>query len=234
MVEGDYGDLYHEALRIGAEMGIYFISADDPFRVEGQKTVVLEICQQLGWEAPDYIFMPLSSGGNMSGVLKGVRELKERGLIREVPRVVGVQAEGSSPIARAFAEGRQTFERIRSPQTICKAIMNPNPPSGNRILRWLEGGRFGRVMTVTDEEALAAQRMMAEVEGIWGQPDSSVPLAGILKSLRDGSLDPTARVVAIVTGHGLKDPSIFKARPVETRRVALGGLYGLVASIFEG
>lgn len=233
MVEGDYGDLYHEALRIGREMGIYFISADDPFRVEGQKTVSLEICQQLGWEAPDYIFMPLSSGGNMSGVLKGVRELKERGLIRQVPKVVGVQAEGSSPIARAFAEGRQTFERIRNPQTICKAIMNPNPPSGNRILRWLEGGKFGRVMTVTDEEALAAQRMMAEVEGIWGQPDSSVPLAGILKSLQDGSLDPSARVVAIVTGHGLKDPSVFKARPVETKQVALSGLHGLVASLFK-
>ena len=231
MVEGDYGDLYIEALRIGRELGIYFIAADDPFRVEGQKTVALEICQQLGWDAPDYIFMPLSSGGNMSGVLKGLRELKDRGLIQRVPEVVGVQAEGSSPIARAYSEGKQTFERIRDPQTICKAIMNPNPPSGNRILRRLEGGKYGRVMTVTDEEALAAQRLLAETEGVWGQPDSSVPLAAIQKSLKDGSLDPSAKVVGIVTGSGLKDQSIFKTRPVETRTVKLDQLQGLVESL---
>lgn len=231
MVEGDYGDLYIVALRIGMEMGIYFVAADDPFRTEGQKTVGLEICQQMGWNAPDYIFMPLSSGGNMSGVLKGLRELKERGLIDRMPKVVGVQAEGSSPIARAFAQGRRTFERMSNPQTICKAIMNPNPPSGNRILRWLEGGEYGRAMAVSDDDALAAQALLAETEGIWGQPDSCVPLAAILKSLKDGSLDPSARVAAIVTGNGLKDNSIFKTRPVEAKRVALDGLRDLVVSL---
>jgi threonine synthase len=234
MVEGDYGDLYQEAMRIGREMGIYLIAADDPFRVEGQKTVGLEICEQMGWDAPDYIFMPLSSGGNMAGVLKGLRELYDRGMIDRVPKVVGVQAEGSSPIAKAFAEGKQAFERIRNPQTICKAIMNPNPPSGNRVLRQLEGGRYGRVMTVTDEEALAAQALLAETEGVWGQPDSSVPLAAIQKSLRDGSLEPEARVVAMVTGNGLKDQSIFKAHPPETRQVDLAGLQQLVASLAGG
>lgn len=233
MVEGDYGDLYQEALRIGREMGIYFIAADDPFRVEGQKTVALEICEQMGWDAPDYIFMPLSSGGNMSGVLKGLRELRDRGMIQKVPKVVGVQAAGSSPIAKAYAEGKQTFERIRNPQTICKAIMNPNPPSGNRILRWLEGGEYGRVMTVTDDDALSAQRLLAETEGVWGQPDSSVPLAAIIKSLKDGSLEPSAKVVAIVTGNGLKDQSIFKARPPETKTVELAGLQALVTSLMN-
>ncbi len=231
LVDGDYGDLYQESLRIGEELGIYFIVGDDPFRVEGQKTVALEICEQLNWEAPDYIFMPVSSGGNMSGVLKGLRELEERGMIRHRPQVVGVQAEGSSPIARAFAQGKETFERLQSTNTICGAITNPNPPSGNRVLRWLEGGKHGRVMAVTDEEALAAQRLMAEGEGIWVQPDSAVPLAAILKLLEQGSLDPSARVVAVATGSGLKDPSIFKARPVETRRVALEGLRELVVSL---
>lgn len=231
LVEGDYGDLYYESLRIGRELGIYFIIADDPFRVEGQKTVALEICQQLGWEVPDHLFMPVSAGGNISGVLKGLRELRQRGRIDRLPEVVGVQAEGCSPIARAFAQGKQSFERFEDPHTICKAISNPNPPSGNRILRWLEGGKFGRMMTVTDEEALAAQQLLAEVEGIWGQPDSAVPLAAIRKSLEEGSLDPSARVVALVTGGGLKDPSIFKARPVETRRVVLDRLHDLVASL---
>ena len=231
LVDGDYGDLYQESLRIGQELGIYFIISDDPFRVDGQKTVALEICRQLSWEAPDYIFMPVSSGGNMSGVLKGLRELEERGMIRRRPQVVGVQAEGSSPIARAFAQGKQTFERLQSTNTICGAITNPNPPSGNRVLRWLEGGRYGRVMAVTDEEALAAQRLLAEGEGLWVQPDSAVTLAAILKSLEQGTLDPSARVVAILTGNGLKDPSIFKTRPVETRRVALEGLRELVVSL---
>lgn len=231
LVEGDYGDLYQQSLRIGEELGIYFIISDDPFRVDGQKTVALEICQQLNWEAPDYIFMPVSSGGNMSGVLKGLRELEERGMIGRRPQVVGVQAEGSSPIAQAFAQGKQTFDRLRSTNTICGAITNPNPPSGNRVLRWLEGGKYGRVMTVTDEEALAAQRELAEGEGIWAQPDSAVTLAAIRKSLANGSLDPSARVVAILTGNGLKDPSIFKARPVETRQVPLEGLRDLVVSL---
>ena len=231
LVDGDYGDLYQESLRIGDELGIYLVISDDPFRVEGQKTVALEICRQLDWEAPDYIFMPVSSGGNMSGVLKGLRELEEQGMIRRRPRVIGVQAEGSSPIARAFAQGRQTFDRLASTNTMCGAITNPNPPSGNRVLRRLEGGRYGSVVTVTDEEALAAQRLLAEGEGIWGQPDSAVPLAAIRKALEQGTIDPEAKVVAIVTGNGLKDPSIFKTKPVETSQVALEGLRGLVASL---
>lgn len=231
MVDGDYGELYYKTLQIGEKLGIYFISADDPFRVDGQKTVALEICEQLGWDAPDYLFMPLSSGGNMSGVLKGLRELKERGLIKRMPKVVGVQPAGSSPIAKAFAQGKDTFERIYDPRTVLKAITNPNPPSGNRILRWLGKGEHGWVTSVTDEEALAAQQLLAESEGVWGQPDSAVPLAAIMKALKDGSLDPAARVVAMVTGSGLKDTSIFKARPVETRLVVLDQLDDLVASL---
>ena len=231
LVEGDYGDLYRESLAIGMDLGIYFIVGDDPFRVEGQKTVVLEICQQLGWETPDYIFMPVSSGGNMSGVLKGLREMEDWGIIRQRPQVVGVQAEGSSPIAKAFAEGKRSFERLHSTNTICGAITNPNPPSGNRVLRWLEGGRFGRVMTVTDDEALAAQKELAELEGIWVQPDSAVTVAAIRKSLQQGMLEPSARTVAILTGNGLKDTSIFKRSPVETRQVPLERLRELVTSL---
>jgi threonine synthase len=234
LVEGDYGELYREALRIGEELGIYFIISDDPFRVDGQKTVALEICEQLNWEAPDYIFVPVSSGGNLSGVLKGLRELKERGMISRMPRVVGVQAEGSSPLAKAFAAGKERFERFENPNTICHAITNANPPSGNRVLRWLDGGKNGRIVSVTDEEALDAQRLMAEDEGIWGQPDSAVPLAAIIKSLDDGSISPDDRVVAIVTGNGLKDQSIFKSRPVETKRVGLSELAGLVTSMARG
>jgi len=231
LVEGDYGDLYRESLAIGMDLGIYFIVGDDPFRVEGQKTVVLEICQQLGWETPDYIFMPVSSGGNMSGVLKGLREMEDWGIIRQRPQVVGVQAEGSSPIAKAFAEGKRSFERLHSTNTICGAITNPNPPSGNRVLRWLEGGSFGRVMTVTDDEALAAQKELAELEGIWVQPDSAVTVAAIRKSLQQGMLEPSARTVAILTGNGLKDTSIFKRSPVETRQVPLERLRELVTSL---
>ena len=231
LVEGDYGDLYRESLAIGMDLGIYFIVGDDPFRVEGQKTVVLEICQQLGWETPDYIFMPVSSGGNMSGVLKGLREMEDWGIIRQRPQVVGVQAEGSSPIAKAFADGKRSFERLTSTNTICGAITNPNPPSGNRVLRWLEGGSFGRVMTVTDDEALAAQKELAELEGILVQPDSAVTVAAIRKSLQQGMLEPSARTVAILTGNGLKDTSIFKRSPVETRQVPLERLRELVTSL---
>lgn len=231
LVEGDYGDLYTESLRIGREEGIYFIPGDEPIRVEGQKTLALEICRQMEGQGPDYIFMPVSSGGNMVAVLKGLRQLQERGMLEKLPMVVGVQAEGSSPIARAFAQGKDRYERIRDPQTICGAITNGSPPSGNRVLRMLEGGRYGRVMAVSDQEALDAQAEMARLAGVWGQPDSAVPVAAVRRALAEGWLDPSARVVAVVTGNGLKDQSIFKSRPVETHRVALDGLHDLVRSL---
>ncbi|HHY92247.1 MAG TPA: pyridoxal-phosphate dependent enzyme, partial [Firmicutes bacterium] len=173
---GDYGRLYFNALALGEEEGIYFISSDNPFRVEGQKTLAYEILDQLDYEPLDFIVMPVSSGGNMAAVIKGCEELEALGLVKKAPLVIGVQAAGCSPIARAVAEGKEAIEPFPYPETIAHAISNPFPPSGNRILRKVREGR-ATVLTVTDEEILAAQAFLAQHEGLFVQPASAAPVA---------------------------------------------------------
>ncbi|WP_456365507.1 threonine synthase, partial [Thermococcus sp.] len=133
-VKGDYGRLYFESLKLGESLGIYFINSDNPFRVEGYKGIAFEIAEEV---TPDYVLIPTSSGGLFRGVAKGFIELKESGLIEELPTLVAVQAEGCSPICRAFKEGKEKIERFERPKTIAKAIANPYPPSGNAVLKLL-------------------------------------------------------------------------------------------------
>ncbi|MDK2882534.1 MAG: threonine synthase [Bacillota bacterium] len=203
---GDYGRLYYNALALGEKHGIYFISSDNPFRVEGQKTVAYEIFDQLDYEPLDFIIMPVSSGGNMAAVIKGCEEMEKLGLIKKAPLVIGVQAAGCSPIARAVAEGREKVEPFPNPETIAHAIANPFPPSGNRILRKVKEGRAD-VITVTDEEIIAAQAFLAQKEGLFVQPAGATPVAAIRKLAAAGRLKSQHRIAAILTGSGLKDTS---------------------------
>lgn len=212
-VRGDYGRLYLESLRIGRDLGIYFVNSDDPFRIEGQKLVAYEICEELAFAPPDHILLPVSSGGNLAAVLKGLGEMVRFGLLPRAPHVVGIQAAGCAPIAEAFAAGRQEIVPISQPHTVAKAISNPSPPSGNRVLRRLRGGGAGSMLAVSDEEILAAQRLLAAREGIFGQPDAAVPLAGVMKLLHQGAFRGDERIVCIITGHGLKDTTIFERCP---------------------
>jgi threonine synthase len=202
---GDYDRLYDESLRAGERHGIYCINSDAPFRVEGSKTIACEICEQMHFQAPDYVIIPVSAGGNFRGILKGFEEFKSVGLIDGIPKLIAVQAEGCAPIAEAFQGKREKVTRFRNPKTIARAIMNPYPPSGNQVLRKLkENG--GLALTVSDVEILEAQRLMAQ-EGIFGQPAACTPLAASKKLLSSGYLKPGDRVVLIVTGAGLKVPS---------------------------
>lgn len=203
---GDYGQLYYNALKLGEEHGIYFVNSDNPFRIEGQKTVAYEILDQLDYEPVDYIILPVSSGGNMAAVIKGCEEMEALGLVKKAPRVIGVQAAGCSPIAQAVAEGKDTVTSFPNPQTVAHAIANPLPPSGNRILRKVREGRAD-VIAVTDAEILAAQAFLAQKEGLFVQPAGAAPVAGIRKLAAAGTLRPEHRVVAILTGSGLKDTS---------------------------
>lgn len=201
---GDYGRLYYHALAFGKERGIYFISSDNPFRIEGQKTLAYEILDQLDYEPLDFIVLPVSSGGNMAAVIKGCEELVALGLIQKAPFVIGVQAAGCSPIARAAAEGKEKIEPFPNPDTIAHAIANPFPPSGNRILRKVREGR-ATVTAVSDEEIIAAQAFLAQKEGLFVQPASAAPVAAVRRLAAAGTLRPEHRVAVIVTGSGLKD-----------------------------
>jgi len=207
-VQGDYGNLYYESLKIGQKQGIYFINSDVPFRVEGSKTIAFEICEQLGFAVPDYVVVPTSSGGNLRGIIKGFEEFRLCGLTDKIPRIICAQARGCAAIYNAHSNKHETISRVEKPDTIAHAIENPLPPSGNEILRKLRENDWIAV-AVTDEEIIHEQKRLAG-EGIFGQPAAAVPLAAVRQLAGNGVIDSRDSVVLIVTGGGLKYTAAFE------------------------
>ena len=218
-VPGDYGRLYFESLELGERLGIYFINSDNPFRIEGYKGIAFEIAEEI---TPDYVLIPTSSGGLFRGIAKGFIELRESGLIDELPTLVAVQAEGCSPICRGFGEGKARVERFEKPDTIAKAIANPYPPSGNAVLKLLREFSW-LCVTVSDKEIAEAQRKLAG-EGLFVQPASATGVAALEKlDLPEGT-----KAVSILTGSGLKvssnlSPGKAKDCPLEKLEECIKG-----------
>jgi threonine synthase len=229
-VDGDYGNLYFESLRIGKQNGIYFINSDVPFRVEGSKTIAFEICEQLNFDMPDYVVIPTSAGGNIRGIEKGFREFKACGLINNIPKIICAQASGCSPIYNGYNESADKISRVESPHTIAHAIENPFPPSGNAVLRLIkENG--GTAVGVSDEEIIKAQAMLAE-EGIFGQPAAAVPLASVIKLKKDNYIKDNEKVVCIVTGSGLKYTAALEKHDLKAMECRLEDLNTFITERF--
>jgi threonine synthase len=207
-VAGDYGELTYKSYDLGRKHGICFMNAVDPFRIEGYKVIGLEIFLQLGDQVPDYIFCPVSSGGHLIGIVRAYSQLKQQGLIDRMPVFVGVQAEGCSPIAQAFRSGASRVERIKKANTIAQAITNPDPPGGNMILHMVRENN-GSILAVNDTEILAAQKMLAEKEGIFCLPASATTLAGFLQMARTHTFNDTDKVVLVVSGSGMKNLKVL-------------------------
>jgi threonine synthase len=219
-----YADAYDTSLRLRESTGTYFINSDDPFRVEGQKTLALELLEQTPGQPPDVVIVPVSSGGNACALLKGFQEWFDSGLGDTMPRLLCVQSLGCAPIAAAFERGELQPAEVGDPRTIAHAISNPSPPSGSRLLRELRGGERGIVISVSDREIEAAQVLLAEEEGVFVQPDAAASLAGLTSAVRRGLVTPTERVTLILTGHGLKDPSVFERAKIDVRITSSSGL----------
>ena len=215
-MEGDYGQLFRQSFILGRKKGIYFANSVDPLRIEGYKTASYEIFLSLGRRVPQHIFVPVSSGGNLVGMIKGFMDLKEEGWIPEMPNFIGVQAEGCPPLARAFRQEKEKFERVAVARTIAHAISNPDPPAGNLVLKLIrETG--GAILDVTDKEILHAQKELASLEGIFADPASATTLAALIKiqNQPQWTVSKLKRklggdIVLVITGSGLKTLSESK------------------------
>lgn len=204
LVEGTYDDAFDLCLAASKEFDWYCRNtAYNPFMSEGKKTVSYEICEQLGWEAPDKIFVGVGDGCIIGGVHKGLRDLQALGWIDRMPQIIGVQAEGSDVLATAWERGTEQIEPIEA-HTIADSISVGVPRDAVKALRAVSqtGGRYVRV---SDDEILDAMRVMARGSGVFAEPAGAAGFAGVQRARREGWVGEDERVVAIVTGNGLKD-----------------------------
>lgn len=223
-VSGDYGAVFEASLSIGRRLGIPFMNSIDPYRLEGYKLTAFEIFLQLGRRAPGTVVVPLSSGGHLLGLLRGFDDLEREGLIREYPRIVGVQAGPCAPLVRAFDRGLDRWERISAGPTIAHAIANPTPPGGNAVLRLIRE-RGGLLAAVSDAAMLEAQRELAATAGLFCQPESATTLAALKTLIGDGRLRPGGGdVVVVLTGSGLKTLHLVDPERIAVHRLRLGEL----------
>jgi threonine synthase len=186
---------------------IYLLNSINPFRLEGQKTIAYEICDQLSMEPPDVVVVPVGNAGNISAIWKGFTEFHKLGLISKLPKMVGIQAEGAAPIARAVKGGKDTIEPVKNPETVASAIRIGAPVSWKKAIRAIKDSG-GTAEIVTDSEILEAQKMLARYEGLFVEPASASSIAGLRKMLENGEIGRDETVVCVATGHGLKDPDV--------------------------
>jgi threonine synthase len=219
---------------------IYLLNSINPFRVEGQKSLGFEICDQLEGEAPDRIVVPVGNAGNISAIWKGFTEYHRLGFIKNLPKMTGIQAAGSAPIAQMIKSGSKEMVPVKAPETLATAIRIGAPVSWKKAVNAIRSSG-GAAETVTDEEILAAQILLARVEGIFVEPASASSIAGLIKLINNGFIGKDERVVCVTTGHGLKDPdtavkSSEKAIEVDAEMSAIENALGLKhqAAILQG
>lgn len=203
-IEGDFDAAMQLVEQICNEMGIYLLNSLNPFRVEGQKAIGLEILQQLDWQAPDWLVLPAGNLGNTSAIGKAFRQAHELGLINHLPRIASIQAAGANPFYRSFQSRFARRERVQA-HTVASAIKIGDPVSYARARRVIEESN-GLVEEVTDEEILVAKAVI-DRSGLGCEPASAAALAGAKKLVARGLIRRDERVVAVLTGHLLKDSS---------------------------
>jgi len=205
LVKADF-DACLRLVRDAAEaFGIALLNSINPWRIEGQKTIVWELLQQRGWQAPDWIVVPAGNLGNTSAFGKALREARALGLVRRVPRLAAVQAAGASPFYRSFRGGFRERFKVEA-ETVATAIRIGDPASHARAVRAIRE-TDGVVTAVSDREILEAKAVV-DAAGVGCEPASAASVAGTRRLVREGVIRPGQSVVAILTGHLLKDPAI--------------------------
>jgi threonine synthase len=205
-IEGNYDDVNRLCAELTSEHPTWaFVNVNvRTYYAEGSKTLAFEVAEQLGWRAPDHVVVPIASGSQLTKIHKGFHELATVGLLDEAPatRVSGAQAAGCSPVATAFAEGHDFVRPVR-PATIAKSLAIGNPADGPYALDVVRS-TGGSIASVTDEEIIEAIRLLARTEGVFAETAGGVTIATLAKLAASGVVRRDERVVAYVTGNGLK------------------------------
>ena len=208
-VEGNFDTCMQLMLELADEETIYLVNSINPFRIEGQKTVAIELTEQLGWKVPDHVFVPGGNLGNSSALGKGFRELLSSSLIDRLPRITVVQAEGAAPFAHYFAQqisaGPEAIDFVNDeePTTLASAIKIGAPVSWKKAWRSVQESE-GQVITVTEQEIADAKAVIGR-DGVGCEPASATTVAGIRNLVTNGFVKSDDKVVAVLTGHVLKD-----------------------------
>lgn len=203
-VDGTYDEANRLAIQASDEFGWNVVNITSrPYYVEGSKTIAFELCEQFDWTPPDNVIIPIASGALLRAVAVGFQQFREIGLIENVPRIFGAQAEGCAPVARTFKEGGTEVEPVESPSTIAKSIAIGDPGDGKYALKVVRG-TDGSVESADDEEILRAILDLARLEGIFAEPAGAVVVAAAKKLLQSGRIAVDESTVCCVTGNGLK------------------------------
>ncbi len=208
LVRGDFDDCLRLARESSEQLGVYLANSINPWRLEGQKTIIYDLLQQLRWQSPDWLVLPAGNLGNTAAFGAALREALRLGLIDRAPRLACVQAAGSAPFAASFRDGFTTRHTVRA-ETIATAIRIGDPASHDRAVRAIRE-TDGVVLSVTDDELLEAKAVI-DASGVGCEPASAASVAGTRALVRSGIIDRNARVVALLTGHMLKDPEVMLA-----------------------
>jgi threonine synthase len=225
-IDADFDRNLQLVREVSAALDIYVLNSVNPFRLEGQKTIMIEAIQQLRWQVPDWIVCPGGNLGNSSAFGKALREMHQIGLIDRIPRLAVIQAEGANPLYQSYQRGFDRFEPIHA-ETVASAIKIGNPvnyPKAIRAIKWTNGV----VEQVSDQEIMDAKALI-DGHGIGCEPASGCTLAGIRKLVNSGIIKPQETVIGILTGHLLKDPDAT----IAYHRDELEGVHATYANILR-
>ena len=195
-IQGNFDEALECVRAISESHPITLVNSVNPYRIEGQKTGAFEVCDALG-KAPEYHFIPVGNAGNITAYWKGYKEYFELGITKNLPKMMGFEAEGAAAIVRG--------ERIYKPETLATAIRIGNPASWTQAVNARDESK-GMIGSVTDEKIVEAYKILASTEGILCEPASAASVAGLIQAHANGLVQAGTDIVCVLTGNGLKDP----------------------------
>lgn len=202
-VKGNFDDAMSLVQKSSNELGMYLLNSINPWRIEGQKSIIFELIHQFDWNCPDWVIVPAGNLGNTSAFGKALNEMKELDLIEKIPRIAAIQAEGANPFYETWKNNLSELKSVKNPETIASAIKIGNPVSWKKALRAIKLTK-GVVEQVSDQEIMDAKAIV-DSSGIGCEPASAASVAGAKKLLEKGILNRNEQVVCIITGNLLKD-----------------------------